>query len=160
MRLTIAAIGRLKKGPERDLIERYSGLLTAQGRSCGLGPLRIIELPETRGRPADQRREDEAERLLAATSDCGHRVLLDERGHAMTSNAIAGLVGKHRDVGKREIAFLIGGPDGHGNAAKTALKDTMTLSPFTLPHGLARIVLAEQLYRAVTILSGHPYHRE
>jgi 23S rRNA (pseudouridine1915-N3)-methyltransferase len=160
MRFTIAAIGRLKDGPERALIERYSNLLIGLGRSCGVGPLKIVELPEARGGSIDHRRDDEATRLLAATPDDGQRFLLDERGRTMPSSKFAEQIGRYRDEGIREIAFLIGGADGHGAPAKSSVKDTLSLSPFTLPHGLARIVLAEQLYRATTILAGHPYHRE
>lgn len=159
MRFTIAAIGRLKEGPDRALLERYTGLLGGLGRSCGLGPLQIVELPEARGQTAAIRGKDEAQRLLAASSSADHRILLDERGRAHTSERFAETIGRLRDDGTREIAFLIGGADGHGSEAKAAADDTLGLSQFTLPHGLARIVLAEQLYRAVTILAGHPYHR-
>lgn len=159
MRLTVAAIGRLKDGPERLLLERYAGLLGGLGRSCGLGPLHVAEFAESRGSKASARRQEEADRLLAATAAADYRVLLDERGRETSSEGLARLIGRQRDEGMREMAFLIGGADGHGIEAKAAVDETLSLSQLTLPHGLARIVLAEQLYRAVTILAGHPYHR-
>jgi len=159
MRLTIATVGRLKYGPERQLIERYSDLLGGLGRSCGFAPLNIIELPEARASQPAMRRQDEAQRLVDATSAAGCRVLLDERGSEMTSEKLSTFLGNERDGGTREIALLIGGADGHGDLARALAQKTLALSQFTLPHGLARIVLAEQLYRAVTILAGHPYHR-
>ncbi len=159
MQLTIVAVGRLKSGPERELIERYSELLGGLGRCCSFKPPNIIELPEGRAPQASLRRQDEAQRLLAASSEAGRRVLLDERGAEMTSKQLSGFLSIERDGGTREIAFLIGGADGQGDVAKAEVKKTLTLSRFTLPHGLTRIILAEQLYRAVTILAGHPYHR-
>ncbi|MBU1211680.1 MAG: 23S rRNA (pseudouridine(1915)-N(3))-methyltransferase RlmH [Alphaproteobacteria bacterium] len=159
MRFTIAALGRLKEGPDRAQLERYVDLLGGLGRSCGLGPLQIVELPEARGPTVAIRCRDESQRLLAASSSADHRILLDERGRTHSSERFAELIGRLRDGGTREIAFLIGGADGHGTEARATADDTLALSHFTLPHGLARIVLAEQLYRAVTILAGHPYHR-
>lgn len=159
MRLTIAAIGRLKAGPEPELADRYARLLDALGRAHGLGPLRIIELPEARGGPLEARRKDEGARLLDATADAGRRVLLDETGRAVESDNFAARIGQWRDDGIRETAWLIGGADGHGPDVRQAVPDTLSLSKLTLPHGLARVLLAEQLYRAITILAGHPYHR-
>lgn len=159
MRFTIAAVGRLKDGPDRALIERYKGLLAGLGRGCGLGPLQIVELPESRAATATLRGKDEAHRLLSATSSADTRILLDENGRPRTSEHFAEMIGRLRDDGLREMAFLIGGADGHGPEAKSAVTEKLSLSQFILPHGLARIVLAEQLYRAVTILARHPYHR-
>jgi 23S rRNA (pseudouridine1915-N3)-methyltransferase len=160
MRLTIAAVGRLKEGPEREIFRRYVGLFGGLGRSLGLGPLKLSEIPECRGQSAPERRRDEAMRLLGASATAGYRVLLDESGRERTSENLARFIERQRDEGTREMAFLIGGPDGHGVEAKAAADETLSLSQLTLPHGLARIVLAEQLFRSVTILAGHPYHRE
>lgn len=159
MRLTIAAVGRLKAGPETSLIERYADLATGLGRSCSLGPLQVLEFPEARSQQLDQRRDNEAERLLSATSQATVRVLLDEHGKQFTSPELAKFLARQRDEGARELAFLIGGADGHGAPARSACSITLSLSKLTLPHGLARIVLAEQLYRGITIIAGHPYHR-
>ena len=160
MRLIIAAIGRLKGGPERDLYERYAGRIGAMARQSALGPLTLIELAESRAGSAAARKADEARRLIEKSSAAEARIALDERGNALTSAAFAELLRSRRDAGTADFAFLIGGADGHGEAALAAATLRLSLGALTLPHGLARIVLAEQIYRAQTILAGHPYHRE
>ena len=157
MRVTIAAVGRLKDGAEQRLVERYVERLSS--RAAGIGPLRIKEIIEGKQAGAAVRRADETERLLRAVSDADVRIVLDETGKMLSSAAFARLLGEKRDDGASMLAFLIGGPDGHGAAALEAAHLKLSLGPMTLAHGLARVVLSEQLYRAVTILSGHPYHR-
>ena len=159
MRLSSIAIGRLMDGPERVLCLRYSKRIDEAGRAVALGPLALSEFPEARQASARQRQADDAARLTAAASEADLVVALDETGKTMTSEAFARWLGARRDEGRRTVAFLIGGADGHGPAAleRAALK--LSLGPMTLPHGLARIVLVEQIYRAATILAGHPYHR-
>lgn len=159
MRLTIAAIGRLKDGGERVLVDRYVKRC-ASGKALGLGPLDEIELPESRLAQAVERQADEAKRLLKAVAASDLVIALDERGKSLDSAAFAKWLGRQRDDGRRHAAFLIGGPDGHGPEVLKAAMLRLSLGPLTLPHGLARAILAEQLYRAITILSGHPYHRE
>lgn len=159
MRLSIIAIGRLKERGEPELVERYRERIDAAGRSMALGPLTVTELPEARQTDSRQRRDDEAARLLQAAIRAECRVALDERGKQLSSEAFAAWLAAERDRGAREAAFLLGGPDGHGEGAHTAATLRLSLGPMTLPHGLARVILAEQLYRAITIISGHPYHR-
>lgn len=159
MRLSIVAVGRLKDGPERDLYLKYAKRIDDAGRGVALGPLSLSELPEARQSSAAQRRMDEAQRLVATAESADFAVLLDEGGKSFGSEAFARFLAARRDAGLRAMAFLIGGPDGHGDGARQRAQLTLSLGPMTLPHGLARIVLAEQLYRAATILSGHPYHR-
>ncbi len=159
MRLSIVAVGRLKDGPERDLYLKYAKRIDDAGRTVALGPLSLSELPEARQASAAQRRADEAQRLVASAETADFAVLLDEGGKSFGSEAFARYLAARRDEGRRAMAFLIGGPDGHGDGARQHAQLTLSLGPMTLPHGLARIVLAEQLYRAATILSGHPYHR-
>ena len=159
MRLIIAAIGRLKDGAERDLCDRYIERLQASGRGQAIGPLTVIELSESRAQTADLRKVDEAQRLLEATKGAEVRIVLTEGGKSLSSEAFARGLALHRDGAVKTLALLIGGPDGHGPAALQAASLLLTLGPMTLPHGLARVVLAEQLYRAATILAGHPYHR-
>lgn len=159
MRLIIAAIGRLKDGPDRDLADRYIKRLEQCGRTLRLAPIDIIELAEARGGNVDTRKADEASRLITKLNGVEYVVAMDEHGRSMTSPAFAELLAKRRDAGTGSMAFVIGGPDGHGPALIARANYQLTLGPMTLPHGLARIVLAEQLYRATTILSGHPYHR-
>jgi 23S rRNA (pseudouridine1915-N3)-methyltransferase len=157
MRVLIAAVGRLKDGAEKVLVDRYVERLAP--RVGGAGPVSIVEITEARQSSAAARQADEAERLIRATAKADLRIVLDERGKALSSDAFAKLLGRKRDDGVGTLAFLIGGPDGHGKAARDAAGLTLSLSLMTLPHGLARVVLIEQIYRAVTILSGHPYHR-
>lgn len=159
MRMTVWAIGRLKAGPETDLAKRYGKRFDGAGRSLGLGPLSIHELPESRAATAALRKQDEADRLLARAGGDALLVALDENGRSLTSKALADMIAGHRDDGIPEMAFLIGGPDGHGDDALAAARTTIALGAMTLPHGLARVILTEQLYRTTTILSGHPYHR-
>ena len=159
MRILIAAVGKLKDGEERGIVARYAKRFDQTGKTLGLGPLTILELPESRLGSADARKTDEAQRLLKAAGDAGLTIALDTEGRHSASEAFAALLGKHRDAGAKSCAFLIGGPDGHGTEVLKAADLKLSLGAFTLPHGLARVVLAEQLYRAATILSGHPYHR-
>ncbi|MGH6817123.1 MAG: 23S rRNA (pseudouridine(1915)-N(3))-methyltransferase RlmH [Hyphomicrobiaceae bacterium] len=159
MRLAIVAVGRLKEAAERTLVERYCGLLRTTGRDFGLGPVEVREVARSRGPSAAGRKAEEAERLLKSAQGTGLIVALDERGRSLTSAAFAGLLGARRDEGLAAAAFLVGGPDGHGPAVLDRADVTLSLGTMTLPHGLARVVLAEQLYRAAAILAGHPYHR-
>lgn len=159
MRLYIAAVGRLKDEPEREISDRYEKRFNGAGRTIGLGPLEIIELIESRAAAADARKADEAQRLLKVCTIARIKIALDVKGKALSSDAFANLIAKERDGGTKGLAFLLGGPDGHGADVLKDARMTLTLGPLTLPHGLARIVLMEQLYRAATILSGHPYHR-
>lgn len=158
MRLIVAAVGRLKDA-ERELCERYQKRFDAAGRTLGLGPLAISELGESRAAGAVARKAEEAARLLKAAAPATVRVVLDEGGKALGSEAFAKWLAQTRDGGCKALAILIGGPDGHGPEAVQGAALKLSLGAMTLPHGLARAVLIEQLYRAATILSGHPYHR-
>ncbi len=159
MQLLIAAVGRLKQGPERELFAHYLARAEAAARTLGLAPVSVIEVPESKAGTAPLRCQDEAAALLAKLPTPHKLIGLDRNGKAMTSEAFAGRLAKFRDEGIRALAFVIGGADGLGEKALSRADLTLSLGPMTLPHGLARIVLAEQLYRAATILSGHPYHR-
>ncbi len=159
MRILIAAIGRIASEPHAGLCAHYAERLNAMGRQVALGPVEIMELAESRARQAATRKGEEAERLLARIASADGVIALDEAGKAMTSTAFATFVAGRRDEGTRTLAFLIGGPDGHGRAVRERADLALSLGPMTLPHALARIVLLEQLYRAATILAGHPYHR-
>jgi 23S rRNA (pseudouridine1915-N3)-methyltransferase len=158
MRILIAAVGKLKDAEERAISERYAKRFNGAGSAIGLGPIEIRELPESRAGSASERKRDEAVRLLT-TGSADFSIALHPAGRSLDSEAFAALLGGKRDDGVRTCAFLIGGPDGHGEAALGTAQMKLSLGPLTLPHGLARVVLIEQLYRAATILSGHPYHR-
>lgn len=159
MKIALIAIGRLKDGPERDLFQRYWDRLDALGRKHALGPLALVEIPESRAASAEARGEEEARKLVAAVPTGSHVVLLDERGKAPTSAMFAADLRTRRDGGCTVVTYLIGGPEGHGASTRAVAHATLALGALTLPHGLARVVLAEQLYRAATIIAGHPYHR-
>ena len=159
MRILIAAVGRLKDAEERAIVARYSKRFDQTGKSLGLGPLSFIELPEGKADSSPARKTDEARRLIAAADKSALTIVLDGCGKLLSSDAFAKFLQSHADAGAKACSFLIGGPDGHGDAALKVATLTLSLGPMTLPHGLARVVLTEQLYRAATILAGHPYHR-
>ena len=159
MRLVIAAIGRLKDGAERELLARYRERFADLGKRLGLSPIAWHEPGESRAATAERRRAEEGASLLKLARDADAIIALDERGKSLTSSAFAQLIGRTRDGGAGTLAILIGGPDGLAPEVRDAAQVKLSLGAMTLPHGLARVVLAEQLYRAATILAGHPYHR-
>jgi 23S rRNA (pseudouridine1915-N3)-methyltransferase len=159
MRLLIAAVGKLKDSEERGICERYAKRLGVTGKSVGLGPLDVVELNESRAEAAGARKAEEGQRLLKTAEGATLKIALDAQGRHYASEIFAELLGKQADSGVKMCAFLIGGPDGHSGELLAAADFKLSLGAFTLPHGLARVMLIEQLYRAATILSGHPYHR-
>ncbi len=159
MRIGLFAVGRLKTGPEKDLAARYFDRFAKAGTAIGLEFSRITEAAESRASSSDTRKREEAAMLQKALPENGVLVLLDERGKALDSEAFAALLGTYRDQGKRELTIAIGGADGLDPALYDRADATICLGKMTWPHQLVRILIAEQLYRAVTILSGHPYHR-
>ena len=159
MRLIIAAVGRLKDGPERALFEKYRDRFEPLAKRLGLAPVAWHEIGESRAADAAKRRDEEGAALLKLARDAEFLIALDERGKQLTSEAFAKTLAKTRDGGAKAAGIIIGGPDGLGHAVRDAARLQVALGAMTLPHALARVVLAEQLYRAATILSGHPYHR-
>lgn len=159
MRLLIAAVGRLKAGPERELLARYVERTNASGKPLALAPLDIIEVPESAATAAAKRKSDEAKALLAALPEKAKFVVLDERGKSIASEDFAKKLGRFRDDGVACTAFVIGGADGLDETLRRKADLTLGYGAATFPHQIVRILLAEQLYRAATILSGHPYHR-
>jgi 23S rRNA (pseudouridine1915-N3)-methyltransferase len=159
MKITIAAVGRLKAGPERAIAERLTARAEAAGRKAGL-TFALREFPESRSGSPERRKTEEAEFLLGAVPERAVLVALDEHGTAIDSRAFSERLGKWRDGGLSEVVFAIGGPDGLGAAVIGRSELRLAFGAMTWPHQFVRLMLAEQLYRAVTILSGHPYHRE
>lgn len=159
MRLLIAAIGKLKQGPERDLFAHYFGRAEAAGRKLHLSPLKFIEVAESKAATPSARMKAEAEAILDKIPASHKLMALDPGGKAVSSEEFAKLLATYRDQGVEGIAFLVGGADGLAKDVLEKAATVISLGPMTLPHGLARIVLAEQIYRAATILQGHPYHR-
>jgi 23S rRNA (pseudouridine1915-N3)-methyltransferase len=161
VQVAIFAIGRMKAGPERELAARYEDRFAKVGVALGLQFSGIAERAESTARDAAQRKREESAHLLAHISDSpGTRlVLLDETGKPRSSEAFASLLAAMRDEGAKRVVFAIGGADGHDPALVTRADHVLAFGPATWPHQLVRVMLAEQLYRAATILSGHPYHR-
>ncbi|MDX2263511.1 MAG: 23S rRNA (pseudouridine(1915)-N(3))-methyltransferase RlmH [Hyphomicrobiales bacterium] len=157
MKLRIIAVGRLKEDAEAVLVRRYAERLEPFARAIGIGPLTITEIAEARGEPALRKRAEGAE--IMRLSGGIPIVALDEGGEALTSEELAQWLRRLRDDGCAGLAFAIGGADGHAAEVIAAARRSISLGRITLPHGLARAVLAEQLYRAATIIAGHPYHR-
>lgn len=159
MRVGLIAIGRLKTGPEKELSARYIDRFAKAGPAIGVEFSRLLESPESRATTADARKREEASFIRKALPEASLLVLLDERGKDLDSAGFAQQIGLWRDSGKRDLMLAIGGPDGHDPALHDRADLLLSLGRMTWPHQIARILLAEQLYRAVTILSGHPYHR-
>lgn len=158
MLITVAAVGRLKAGPERELFDRYRTRAAAAGKQVGL-TFAFRELPESRAASAAKRMTEEAEALLSQIPPAGVLVALDEKGASLNSDALAQTIARWRDRGTNEATFAIGGPDGHGSPLLGHADLRLAFGAMTWPHQIVRILLVEQLYRTVTILSGHPYHR-
>lgn len=154
MKITVVTVGRLSRSPETDLVKLYVDRATVAGRSLGLGPVEIVEVESRKpGKAA------EAEALRPHLAD-SHVIACDERGKARASRAFAEEIGQLRDRGVRRLVFLIGGADGLDPELVTSVQGTLAFGPQTWPHALARAMLAEQIYRAVSILAGSPYHRD
>ena len=154
MKISILAIGKPGRGPEATLAADYAQRATLSGRALGLGPLDLIDLD-----PRKPGKAPEAELILAA-ADGAHLIACDERGKAYSSRAFADHIAGLRDRGERRLVFAIGGADGLDTSVLAAAGSTLAFGPQTWPHALARAMLAEQVYRAVTILAGSPYHRD
>jgi 23S rRNA (pseudouridine1915-N3)-methyltransferase len=159
MRLIIAAIGRLKQGPERELAAWYAKRAEATGRARGWRAVEIIEIRESRATDRDRRRTEESIALANVIPDGAVVAILDERGDSLDSAALAGLIRQWRADGRASACFIIGGADGLAPSLLERAKVRLAFGAATWPHQLIRIMLLEQIYRAGTILSGHPYHR-
>lgn len=149
----------MKQGAERELVARYLDRAIASGKPLALTGFEVTELPESRASSAPSRKSEEAKALRAALPE-GAVVALDERGKMLGSEAFASRLARWRDDGRPAVSFVIGGADGLDPGFVGDADLALSFSPLTWPHQLVRIMLAEQLYRATTILSGHPYHRE
>jgi 23S rRNA (pseudouridine1915-N3)-methyltransferase len=159
MRLIVVAVGRLKQGPERELADRYRKRFDDIGRKLGFRGLELHEIAESRARDTATRVADEAAAISAAIPEKSVLVALDERGDNMDSITFAAHLGRWRDESVINAVFLIGGADGLSPDLKRNGRLRIAFGAATWPHQMVRIMLLEQLYRAATILVGHPYHR-
>lgn len=155
MRVHLCVVGRLRAGPERALIDDYLGRFDKAGRALGLGPARVVEVEDRRGGGMAA----EAALLRRAVPDGAYLCILDERGRVMDSPAFATEIAARRDQGRGDMAFVIGGADGIDPALRAEADMALSFGAMVWPHMLARVMLAEQLYRAASILAGSPYHR-
>jgi 23S rRNA (pseudouridine1915-N3)-methyltransferase len=158
MRLCILAVGRLKSGPERELVERYAKRIEGMGRSLGIAGPDLVEIPESRARRDDDRRAEEAAAILERAGSSA-LVVFDERGKSATSEAFADRVRIWRDEGRAGVTCVIGGPDGLDPSVPQRADWVVSFGGLTMPHQIVRALVAEQFYRVLTILAGHPYHR-
>ena len=156
MRILIAAVGRLKSGPEAEMSADYVARAAASGRQLGF---KSIDIVEVEARPHGDPRL-EARELFKATPDDARKILLDERGAEWSSRQLAEKLARWRDGGQGHAVFWIGGADGVSQSVKDQADEKLALGRQTWPHRLVRVMISEQIYRAVTILSGNPYHRD
>lgn len=159
MKIVVHAVGRMKAGPEKELAGRYFERFARSGPAVGLDFAGILETPESRAQTAAERMREEARALHGHMPAGAALLLLDERGRNLGSEEFAGRIGLLRDAGRKALVVAIGGADGHDPALRGEAELAVSFGAATWPHQLVRVMLGEQLYRAATILSGHPYHR-
>jgi 23S rRNA (pseudouridine1915-N3)-methyltransferase len=160
MRLTLIGVGRLKAGPERELFDRYFKRAGDLARSQGIAALELREIDESRARRPEDRQAEEARLIRAATPKGAWLSVLDERGQAATSRQWAEEIGRARDGAAAAYALAIGGPDGLDPTLRAEARSALSFGAMTWPHQLVRVMAGEQIYRALSILGGHPYHRD
>jgi len=159
MRLRILAIGHARGTPEEALSQDFVGRAQSIGRRMGISAVTVEEISVSKLREVKTRMADEAQKLADHVPDGAHIILLDARGKGMTSEDFAEMLGALRDAGTRDLAFVIGGPDGLATLPGKKSGRSLAFGPQTWPHLMVRAMLSEQIYRALTILAGHPYHR-
>ena len=155
MRVHLVAVGRMRSGPERTLVEDYVTRFDRTGRALGLGPLTEHEVEDKKGGGM----EAEGELIARALPAGAMLVTMDERGRVMSSPEFAEALAKWRDAGRQDVTFVIGGADGIAPSLRAKADFSVSFGAMVWPHMLVRVMLAEQLYRAATILAGSPYHR-
>jgi 23S rRNA (pseudouridine1915-N3)-methyltransferase len=159
MRIVVAAVGRLKQGPERDLAERYRKRAADAGRGVGFRGVEIIEIRESKAREVEKRVIEESIALANVIPEGAVTIVLDERGESLDSRGLTDRIKRWRDAGRPAAIFMIGGADGLGGSLRERADLRLAFGAATWPHQLVRIMLLEQVYRAATLLAGHPYHR-
>lgn len=156
MRILVAAVGKLRGGAEAELTTDYLARAAAAGRQLGF---KAVDIVEVEAKPSGDQRA-EAGALFRATPDDARKILLDERGAEWTSRQLSEKLARWRDDGQASACFWIGGADGVSQSVKDQADEKLAFGRQTWPHRLVRVMIAEQIYRAVTILSGNPCHRD
>lgn len=159
MRLTVAAVGRLKDGPEQELAERYRKRAEQLGRRIGLREVEIVQVRESRAQEIAKRMVEESIAIANMIPEKAAVILMDERGDNLDSASLARQIAQWRDNGRPAAVFIIGGDDGLAPALRERATLRLAFGAATWPHQMVRGMLLEQIYRAITILAGHPYHR-
>jgi 23S rRNA (pseudouridine1915-N3)-methyltransferase len=159
MKISVHAVGRMKTGPERELADRYFDRFAKAGPAIGLEFAGVAETPESRAQTGSERRREEGRALQGYLQPGNALFLLDERGRNFSSEEFAGRLGLLRDGGRKGLVLAIGGADGHDASLRDQADLVISMGAMTWPHQIVRVMLGEQLYRAATILAGHPYHR-
>ena len=159
MRVIVASVGRLKQGAERELSAAYRKRAEAVGRSAGVRQVEIIEIRESRARDPERRRTEESIAIANVLPEGAMIIVFDQAGENIDSPRLAALLQKCRQDNRAAVCFIIGGADGITQSLRGRAKHVLAFGSATWPHQLVRIMLLEQLYRAGTILAGHPYHR-
>ncbi len=159
MKLVVLGVGRLKSGPEKELAADYQARIPPMGKKCGVTDLTIRDIAESQLPNAEQRMKAEADWLWGQVPQGATTIILDERGTSLDSVAFSKLIGGSADRGVSSLCFMIGGPDGHDPTTRSRAQHIINFGPMTWPHRLVRVMLLEQIYRGLTILNNHPYHR-
>jgi 23S rRNA (pseudouridine1915-N3)-methyltransferase len=159
VRLALVCVGRLKAGPERELFDRYFRRMSESARSVGIAAVELREIDDSRARRAEDRRKEESASILAALPAGALVVALDERGQSPTSQEWAADIRLARDASRAAYVVVIGGPDGLSASLRDRAHRIVSFGAMTWPHQLVRVMAGEQLYRALSILADHPYHR-
>jgi 23S rRNA (pseudouridine1915-N3)-methyltransferase len=153
MHITLISVGKLKNGPEKDLVDDYASRFSKAGPGLGFRSIKLIDVSSGGGLDA------EGERILAKIPQGAVVLRLDEFGEQFTSKAFAKRLSKLRDQGTPELCFLIGGAEGYSDSVRANCPHTIALGPQTWPHRFVKVMITEQLYRAASILGGLPYHK-
>jgi 23S rRNA (pseudouridine1915-N3)-methyltransferase len=159
MKLLVAAVGRLKEGPERELAEHYRKRAEQIGRRIGFRDMEVVEIRESRAQELGKRMIEESIAVSSVIPERAIALILDQRGESLDSATLATRLGRWRDDGRPATVFIIGGDDGLAPSLRDKATMTLAFGAATWPHQLVRVMLLEQIYRAVSILAGHPYHR-
>jgi 23S rRNA (pseudouridine1915-N3)-methyltransferase len=159
MRLLILCVGHARGSSEGALTEDFISRAAKMGRNLGVAEVTVEEVAVSKARETPKRMQEEAERLAARVPDGAQVILLDAKGKGMTSEDFAEMIGALRDAGTKHLVFVIGGPDGQSKLPGVKPGRSLAFGQQTWPHLLVRAMLSEQIYRALTILAGHPYHR-